>query len=229
MSERKTTPPEPLFDVDPNEVTSEWDSLKTQPATELRDLDELEDLPIPGGPPPPPPDSGSFNQTAALTRYDPQSTLVLAPWLGKQLATYTAAHADGADPASPLTTAPHLRSAFAPLSQLNGFVAAYVGDLQTGTLLIEHVATQVEPDPLLYRAYAITLTQHIQRLHQAAPQGVLQDAIFTLDQLYHLARLTQRVRGHFFLLVLHKTSANLGLARLRLAELEERLYPPSAT
>ncbi len=225
MSERKITPPESVFDVDPNEVTSEWDSLKTQPSTEPRDLEALEDLPIPGGPPPPPPNSSSFNQTAALTRYDPRSTLVLAPWLGKQLATYTAAHPDPAHPDEPLANAPHLQRAFSPLSQLNGFVAAYVGDLQTGALLIEHVDAQAEPEPLLYRAYAITLTQHIQRLQQATPQSPLQDAIFTFDQRYHLARITQRVRGHFFLLVLQKTRANLGLARLRLAELEEGLYP----
>ncbi|MEM1242423.1 MAG: hypothetical protein AAGI45_21545 [Cyanobacteria bacterium P01_H01_bin.26] len=111
---------------------------------------------------------------------------------------------------------------------IDGTVGVAIGDWSTGFSL-----GQGSLDASLFSnqklEQAIALNSEVikaknrtrQELGIASP---IEDILITLQHQYHLIRLCDRIEGVFFYLVMNRDKANLGLARIKLRQIEQNLH-----
>jgi predicted regulator of Ras-like GTPase activity (Roadblock/LC7/MglB family) len=111
-------------------------------------------------------------------------------------------------------------------SQIDGALGVALGDWNTGFSLGQKSCDSNFSESTLEQA--IALNSEVIKAKDKARTTLnitdkIEDILITLDNQYHLIRMSQTVKGVFFYLVLNRTKANLGLARIKLGEAEKAL------
>jgi hypothetical protein len=111
--------------------------------------------------------------------------------------------------------------------QIDGALGAALGDWKSG-MCLGSVGTDNPTFPLDRLELAIAVNTEVVRAKTKAIQMLkltdrLEDMLISLTNQYHLIRLTQSLEGLFFYVALDRDKANLGLARLKLIQVEKKL------
>lgn len=108
------------------------------------------------------------------------------------------------------------------LSELDGFIGACVTDLESGMMLASSGEAPVNLE-LASAGNSEVLRAKYKTMEALNLENAIEDILITLGQQYHLLRPLQRGGNLFVYLVLDRATANLGLGRLFLKQVEETL------
>ncbi|MEL6128686.1 MAG: hypothetical protein AAFR30_02140 [Cyanobacteria bacterium J06628_4] len=110
---------------------------------------------------------------------------------------------------------------------INGTIGAAIGDWGTGFSLGQvSLNDTVFPTSKLEQAIAFNseVIKAKNRTREAlAIAAPIEDILITLEDQYHLIRMCETAEGVFFYLVMEREKANLGLARIKLRQIEKGL------
>jgi predicted regulator of Ras-like GTPase activity (Roadblock/LC7/MglB family) len=121
----------------------------------------------------------------------------------------------------------NIKESLADVLNIDGTVGAALGDWHTGLSLGQSSADPANfPESLLEQA--IALNSEVIRSKDKARNSLgiadrIEDILITLEGQYHLIRLAETVNGLFFYMVMDRDKANLGLARMKLRDIEKSL------
>lgn len=110
---------------------------------------------------------------------------------------------------------------------IDGAIGAAIGDWGTGFSL-----GQASLNDRIFSAskleQAIALNSEVIKAKNRTREALaitapIEDILITLKDQYHLIRICETAEGVFFYLVLDREKANLGLARLKLRQIEKKL------
>ncbi|MEO0735817.1 MAG: hypothetical protein AAFZ35_03300 [Cyanobacteria bacterium J06649_12] len=110
---------------------------------------------------------------------------------------------------------------------IDGTIGAALGDWATGFSLGQaSLNDNVFPASKLEQA--IALNSEVIKAKNRARDGLaitapIEDILITLADQYHLIRICEMAEGVFFYLVMDREKANLGLARIKLRQIEKNL------
>ena len=110
---------------------------------------------------------------------------------------------------------------------IDGTIGAAIGDWGTGFSLGQSsLNDNVFPSSKLEQA--IALNAEVIKAKNRARDGLqitspIEDILITLKDQYHLIRICEMTEGVFFYLVMDREKANLGLARIKLRQIEKGL------
>ncbi len=113
--------------------------------------------------------------------------------------------------------------ALTELQKQAGFIAAAIGHADSGMAL----GTLVSDSKFNIDIAVATNTEVVKAKHKAMQalglSGGIEDILITLDKQFHLIRPLAANPSVFFYLALSRDSANLAIARFKLAEIEKKL------
>lgn len=106
-------------------------------------------------------------------------------------------------------------------------MGAALGDWKSG-MCLGYVGTNSPAFPLDRLEIAVAGNTDVIRAKLRVAQMIqindcIEDILISLEDQYHLLRLTQAIDGLFLYLVLDRPKSNLALARLKLTEIEKKL------
>ena len=110
---------------------------------------------------------------------------------------------------------------------VDGAIGAAIGDWSTGFSL-----GQVSKDEGAFSSMqleqAIALNSEVIKAKNRAREGLgitspIEDILISLKNQYHLIRICEALEGVFFYMVMDREKANLGLARIKLRQIEQAL------
>lgn len=109
---------------------------------------------------------------------------------------------------------------------IEGIIGAALGDWNTGFSLGQATSSSSFPESKLETA--IALNSEVIKSKNKAREGLdigakIEDILITLEDQYHLIRISESTPGLFFYLVMDRDKANLGLARIKLQSIEKSL------
>jgi hypothetical protein len=110
---------------------------------------------------------------------------------------------------------------------IDGTIGAALGDWGTGFSLGQaSLNSSVFSESKLEQA--IALNSEVIKAKNRAREGLqitapIEDILITLKDQYHLIRICELVEGVFFYLAMDREKANLGLARIKLRQIEQKL------
>lgn len=110
---------------------------------------------------------------------------------------------------------------------IEGTIGVAIGDWGTGFSLGQATSNeQAFSNGKLEQA--IALNSEVIKAKNRAREGLaiaapIEDILITLTDQYHLIRICEMMEGVFFYLAMDREKANLGLARLKLRQLEKNL------
>ncbi len=121
----------------------------------------------------------------------------------------------------------NIKESLQEVMQLEGALGAALGDWKSG-MCLGHVGTDSSAFPLDRLEIAVAGNTDVIRAKLRVAQMIqindrIEDILISLQEQYHLIRLTQAIEGLFLYLALDRSKANLALARLKLAEVEKKL------
>lgn len=110
---------------------------------------------------------------------------------------------------------------------IDGAIGVAVGDWNTGFSLGQ-VSRNESVFSELKLEQAIALNSEVIKAKNRAREGLqitspIEDILITLKDQYHLIRICEIVDGVFFYLAMDREKANLGLARIKLRQIEQNL------
>lgn len=110
---------------------------------------------------------------------------------------------------------------------IDGTIGAALGDWGTGFSLGQ-ASLNDHSFPAEKLEQAIALNAEVIKAKNRAREGLqlsapIEDILITLADQYHLIRLCETTEGVFFYLVMERKKANLGLARIKLRQIEKDL------
>ncbi|MEA5464929.1 hypothetical protein [Leptothoe sp. PORK10 BA2] len=110
---------------------------------------------------------------------------------------------------------------------IDGAIGAAIGDWGTGFSLGQ-ASLNGNAFPSAKLEQAIALNSEVIKAKNRARDGLaitspIEDILITLGNQYHLIRICETVSGAFFYLVMDREKANLGLARMKLRQIEKDL------
>ncbi|MEM7795304.1 MAG: hypothetical protein AAF579_12755 [Cyanobacteria bacterium P01_C01_bin.118] len=110
---------------------------------------------------------------------------------------------------------------------IDGTVGAAIGDWGTGFSLGQ-ASRNEQFFSTTKLEQAIALNAEVIKAKNRAREGLeinspIEDILITLHDQYHLIRICEMAEGVFFYLVMDREKANLGLARIKLRQIEKRL------
>ncbi len=111
--------------------------------------------------------------------------------------------------------------------KIDGSVGVALGDWSTGFSLGQ-ATTNPRDFPQERLEQAIALNSEVIKAKNKTREALgisapIEDILITLKNQYHLIRICDVIPGVFLYLVMNREKANLGLARLRLQQLERKL------
>lgn len=111
--------------------------------------------------------------------------------------------------------------------QLEGALGAALGDWKSG-MCLGYVGSNSPAFPLDKLEVAVAGNTDVIRAKLKVAEMIqindrIEDILISLKEQYHLLRLTQAIEGLFLYLALDRSKSNLALARLKLAEIENKL------
>jgi predicted regulator of Ras-like GTPase activity (Roadblock/LC7/MglB family) len=120
----------------------------------------------------------------------------------------------------------NIKESLSDALKIDGTVGVALGDWQTGMSLGQSSSSSNFPESLLEQA--IALNSEVIRSKDKARNALgisdkIEDILITLEGQYHLIRIAETVNGLFFYMVMDRQKANLGLARIKLREIEKSL------
>lgn len=110
---------------------------------------------------------------------------------------------------------------------IDGSIGAAIGDWSTGFSLGQSSKDEnAFPTRLLEQA--IALNSEVIKSKNRARDGLgiaspIEDILITLKNQYHLIRMCETIENVFFYMVMDRDKANLGLARIKLRQIEQSL------
>ncbi|MBX2862656.1 MAG: hypothetical protein KTR27_03805 [Leptolyngbyaceae cyanobacterium MAG.088] len=110
---------------------------------------------------------------------------------------------------------------------IDGTIGAAIGDWGTGFSLGQ-ASVNSNAFSELKLEQAIALNSEVIKAKNKARDGLqitspIEDILITLKDQYHLIRICELMEGVFFYLVMDREKANLGLARMKLRQIEQSL------
>ena len=110
---------------------------------------------------------------------------------------------------------------------IDGAIGAAIGDWSTGFCLGQASRDENEFSTLKLEQ-AIALNSEVIKAKNRAREGLgltssIEDILITLQNQYHLIRICEALEGVFFYMVMDRDRANLGLARIKLRQIEQAL------
>ncbi|ESA35667.1 response regulator containing -like receiver domain and -type dna-binding domain-containing protein [Leptolyngbya sp. Heron Island J] len=110
---------------------------------------------------------------------------------------------------------------------IDGTIGAALGDWSTGFSLGQ-VSKDENAFSTLKLEQAIALNSEVIKAKNRAREGLgitspIEDILITLQDQYHLIRICETLEGVFFYMVMEREKSNLGLARLKLRQIEQSL------
>lgn len=110
---------------------------------------------------------------------------------------------------------------------IDGTIGAAIGDWGTGFSLGQ-ASLNDNSFPVAKLEQAIALNAEVIKAKNRAREGLqltapIEDILITLADQYHLIRICETTEGVFFYLVMDREKANLGLARIKLRQIEQSL------
>ncbi len=110
---------------------------------------------------------------------------------------------------------------------IDGTIGAAIGDWSTGFSLGQ-ASLNDSAFSTLKLEQAIALNAEVIKAKNRARDGLqitspIEDILITLQDQYHLIRICHTAEGVFFYLVMDREKANLGLARIKLRQIEQNL------
>lgn len=110
---------------------------------------------------------------------------------------------------------------------IDGTIGAALGDWSTGFSLGQ-ASKDEHAFSVLKLEQAIALNAEVIKAKNRAREGLglvspIEDILITLKNQYHLIRICETLEGVFFYMVMDREKANLGLARLKLRQIEKNL------
>lgn len=110
-----------------------------------------------------------------------------------------------------------LRSMLEELTEIEGLQASFVVESSSGEIIAHHGD---EPKGVVaaIRQHALVLQAQTKAAARQSPADAVEDIVISFEDHYHLLRPMTADASLFLLLLLARSRANLGLARVRLAE-----------
>jgi hypothetical protein len=112
--------------------------------------------------------------------------------------------------------------------QIEGTLGVALGDWNTGFSLAQ---ASLAPDVFSTEKLeqAIALNAEVIKAKNKVRDGLnidspIEDIVISLSDQYHMIRLCESASGVFFYLVMERADTNLGLARIKLREIERMLH-----
>ncbi|MDV3350061.1 hypothetical protein D0962_21500 [Leptolyngbyaceae cyanobacterium CCMR0082] len=110
---------------------------------------------------------------------------------------------------------------------IDGTIGAAIGDWSTGFSLGQ-ASRNEQTFSSVKLEQAVALNAEVIKAKNRAREGLgitspIEDILITLANQYHLLRICDLAEGVFFYLVLDREKANLGLARIKLRQIEKNL------
>ena len=110
---------------------------------------------------------------------------------------------------------------------VDGAIGAALGDWSTGFSLGQ-VSKDENSFSTLKLEQAIALNSEVIKAKNKAREGLgitapIEDILITLQDQYHLIRICETLEGVFFYMVMDRKKSNLGLARIKLRQIEQSL------
>lgn len=110
---------------------------------------------------------------------------------------------------------------------IDGTIGAAIGDWGTGFALGQ-ASRNEQAFSVGKLEQAIALNSEVIKAKNRARDGLaisapIEDILITLTDQYHLIRICETMEGVFFYLVMDREKTNLGLARLKLRQIEQNL------
>ena len=110
---------------------------------------------------------------------------------------------------------------------VDGAIGAAIGDWSTGFSLGQ-ASKDENAFSTLRLEQAIALNAEVIKAKNRAREGLgltspIEDILITLKNQYHLIRICETLEGVFFYMVMDREKSNLGLARLKLRQIEKSL------
>ncbi|MFG6098773.1 hypothetical protein SPB21_26235 [Leptothoe sp. ISB3NOV94-8A] len=110
---------------------------------------------------------------------------------------------------------------------IDGTIGAAIGDWSTGFSLGQ-ASRNEQAFSSVKLEQAVALNAEVIKAKNRAREGLgitspIEDILITLANQYHLLRICDLAEGVFFYLVLDREKANLGLARIKLRQIEKNL------
>lgn len=120
----------------------------------------------------------------------------------------------------------NIKESLADALKIDGTIGVALGDWQTGMSLGQVSGSSTFPESVMEQA--IALNAEVIRSKDKARNALgiadkIEDILITLEGQYHLIRLAETVNGLFFYMVMDRNKANLGLARIKLRDIEKSL------
>jgi hypothetical protein len=121
----------------------------------------------------------------------------------------------------------NIKESLAAVTQIDGTLGVALGDWNSGFSLGQ-VTVDAGRFPESILEQAIALNSEVIKAKNKARDGLkitapIEDILITLADQYHLIRIAETVPGLFFYMVMSRDKANLGLARMKLREIEKTL------
>ncbi|MEM9807550.1 MAG: hypothetical protein AAF959_19980 [Cyanobacteria bacterium P01_D01_bin.56] len=110
---------------------------------------------------------------------------------------------------------------------IDGTIGAALGDWGTGFSLGQ-ASRNEQAFSTVKLEQAIALNAEVIKAKNRAREGLalaapIEDILITLADQYHLIRMCETAEGVFFYLAMDREKANLGLARIKLRQIEQNL------
>jgi hypothetical protein len=110
---------------------------------------------------------------------------------------------------------------------IDGAIGVALGDWSTGFSLGQ-ASRDENAFSTLKLEQAIALNSEVIKAKNRAREGLgltspIEDILITLHDQYHLIRICETVEGVFFYMAMDREKANLGLARIKLRQIEKNL------
>ena len=110
---------------------------------------------------------------------------------------------------------------------IDGTIGAAIGDWGTGFSLGQ-ASRNEQLFSTLKLEQAIALNSEVIKAKNRAREGLglaspIEDILITFTDQYHLIRICESTEGVFFYLAMDREKANLGLARIKLRQIEKNL------